>query len=106
MKQIENRVMASKLRELMDGYWEYRKDISPMTSTRSGDHSRNDRLDEISDSLMEVRKAKYNEFLHQLRSIDPEKFEGSDRLNYQILEQRLSLDHSHLIRIGGESVDV
>ncbi len=97
MNLKKNQAMSDQFRQLMDTYWEYRKDISPMTSTRSGDHSRNDRLDETSDLHMEERKARYAEFLQQLRAIDPQGFEEADRLNYQILEQRLSLD---IQRIG------
>lgn len=81
---------------IVNDYWEYLKQDSPILATRSGDHRYNDQLGDNSENSMVLRIKKAKWFLERLTSIDPITIDLEDQLNFRILKEKLELDIERL----------
>jgi uncharacterized protein (DUF885 family) len=81
---------SERLQRLFEEAWSFRLEESPTFATYVGVHEFNDRLPSVSFEDLERRHQKNLNFLQQLRSIDLNRLEGQDRINYLIFERQLS----------------
>jgi uncharacterized protein (DUF885 family) len=82
---------STKLKEVMDGYFEERLRLFPLEATSVGDHRYDDQLaDDISDAHRAQQKALYTKYLAEVSKIDRERLGEEDRLSYDVIKRDLT----------------
>jgi uncharacterized protein (DUF885 family) len=81
---------SSELRDLADRYWEARLVASPLFATFLGDHRYDDRVDDLSEAGDAEQRARWSDLLDEVRALDPEGFDETDRVTHGLLAQELA----------------
>ncbi len=92
---IENKSGASdaqRLHEIFKIAWEYRMHEFPESATYTGYPGQNDRWTDMSFEAIERRKKDLQDPHRALLSIDREKLNEADKLNYDLFRRELELD--------------
>jgi uncharacterized protein (DUF885 family) len=80
---------AQKLHDLLDREWERRLRESPLFATSVGDFRYNAELSTVTPAALEKRSRADRAALEELRAIDAEALDVTDRVSYLMLERQL-----------------
>ena len=80
---------AARLAALGQEVWAFRLESDPLFATGVGDHSRDDRLPDLSPAALARRAAFAQEALARLRALDRSALPPGERLNAAVLERQL-----------------
>ena len=100
---------SQKLTQLIDKYWEFKIQESPMFATYAGDHRFNDQLDKISLNDQRRQQLFSEQLLAELKALDTNRLSEGEQINLAILKRELSdfLQEakfgSHLMPVTGRS---
>jgi uncharacterized protein (DUF885 family) len=81
---------SAALRDLADRYWEARLEASPLFATFLGDHRYDDRVDDLSEAGDALQRARWTDLLDEVRALDPDGFDETDRVTHGLLAQELA----------------
>jgi prolyl oligopeptidase len=79
-----------RLADLAARYWEWRLETSPEMGTSLGDHRRDDRLSDLSESARRTNAARAGAMREELHGIDANVLSGQDRISWEVLDLQLT----------------
>ena len=85
-----------QLKQLLEEDWEFRMQANPLYATYTGDNRYNDRLPSMTEENFEGWLAAKTGFLKRLRTINRDKLDHADRLNYNIFRRLLAIEINEL----------
>ncbi len=83
---------AKRLHALFENEWDYTMEQFPTWASQLGDRRWNDRWEDISLGAIQNRIAHTKKTLENLRAIDRTKLSTADQLNYDLFQQRYTLE--------------
>jgi uncharacterized protein (DUF885 family) len=80
---------GDELEKVVEAWFEAELELNPLGATFIGDHRFDDRLaNDISPEHLEKNRALEEQYLAEIRNIDPAQLEGQDLLSHQIFESQ------------------
>ena len=82
--------MDEKLNAILEKIWEWRLKEAPELGTMVGDHSQDDKLDDMSLDAYDKRLECAKDFIDKLEKIDVKQLNKESKLNYELLHLELT----------------